>query len=235
MSQQSEGVAVATMSFVNPSVAGQLPLAAPATPSAAWRDEPPRLAGLADVVVGHGPLTATSGNWWSIPLAFDQDAIRSVSSARTLPTGQPALLELVEDSSGDEQAWLRPLTRDSSVDAPSEIFEIATAADWARLCTRFPREVTHSRGPDWERVTGRTGRWLMPDWPAVADVYAGVHLTVAGYLAAATTSISTPLPDGEFASMIAGWNPDETFWFTDVRLGDPVRWVEVDGTWARAD
>ena len=40
----------------------------------------------------------------------------------------------------------------------------------------------------------------------------GVHLSVAGYLATAGRA----LPVGKARTLLAGWNPDETYWLTDV-------------------
>lgn len=40
---------------------------------------------------------------------------------------------------------------------------------------------------DWYRTTGRDGSWVIPDWSQVAHDYDGVHLSIAGYLTAATT------------------------------------------------
>lgn len=79
----------------------------------------------------------------------------------------------------------------------------------------------------WERATGRWGRWVIPDWPRVADSYDGVHLTAAGYLSAAGTAIDV---DTDIASVIAGWSPDETYWLTDTvtRSIDTRNWVRDD-------
>lgn len=89
-------------------------------------------------------------------------------------------------------------------------------------------EVRH----DWFRTTGRAGTWLIPDWAAVADAYDAVHLQVGAYLAAVGTAIDVPADSGfeGAASVIAGWDPDETFWFTHrVRdTGEPVVWEAVD-------
>ncbi len=72
--------------------------------------------------------------------------------------------------------------------------------------------MTAQKRHDWYRTTGRDGRWVMPDWSRVAEMYGGVHLTVTGYLAAAGTAIDV---DDDAASVIAGWAPDETHWLTD--------------------
>ena len=52
-------------------------------------------------------------------------------------------------------------------------------------------------------------------------------LTIAAYLALAGESIEI---EAETASLVAGWNPDETYWFTDnVRHYDePVAWECAD-------
>lgn len=115
-------------------------------------------------------------------------------------------LELVEDSLGWEAATVIP------VRGAGRILEIASAHDWAALCCRFPREVTASRRHDWFRVTGRDGRWLIPDWPRVAREWDAVHLTTLGYLEAATRLIEI---DDEYATVLAGWEPDLTLWLTD--------------------
>lgn len=94
---------------------------------------------------------------------------------------------------------------------PSAQLRTSTRA-LADLCARFPLEVTAQKRDDWFRTTGRTGRWDIPDWQRVAAHDAGVHLTVSGYLTAAGTAIPV---DSTTASVIAGWNPDETYWLHD--------------------
>ena len=86
-----------------------------------------------------------------------------------------------------------------------------------QLCTEFPVEVTAQKRHDWYSTTGRVGRWIIPDWPRVAEHYDGVHLTVCGYLAAAGTAITV---DDATASVIAGWAPDGTCWLTDTAAAD---------------
>ncbi|PND52639.1 MULTISPECIES: hypothetical protein [Rhodococcus] len=168
------------------------------------------------------PTAGYSGVWWSAPLGVP-------CSTRALGDGSPACLWFVEDSAGENRAGARRQIVPGDVD----VFEIEVPGDWAQLCWRFPIEVTAQKRHDWYRTTGRDGRWVLPDWYAVAEVYGGVHLTVAGYLAAAGTAIDV---DGDAASVIAGWAPDETFWLTDdVHAdGDVVAWVRdnVDETWS---
>ncbi|SUA44861.1 Uncharacterised protein [Nocardia africana] len=168
------------------------------------------------------PTAAHSGEWWSAPLGV-------ACSTRALDDGSPAALWFVEDSAGENRAWARRQIVPGDIDT----FEVDGAAAWGHLCQRFPLEVTAQKRHDWYRTTGRDGRWVLPDWHAVAEEYGGVHLTVAGYLAAAGIAIDV---DGDTASVIAGWAPDEAFWLTgDVRAeGDIVEWVrnDMDETWA---
>lgn len=157
------------------------------------------------------PGTSFSG-WWSTP--------PTQSSTRRLSDGTPAGLWFVEDSMG----WERAVTRRVSISAGVDVYEIDGPQAWAELCRRFPLEVTAQNREDWRLTTGRSGRWVVPDWTRVADEYDGVHLTVAGYLAAAGTAIDV---DADTASVIAGWGPDETYWLTDAALvnGDFQTWV----------
>ncbi len=116
--------------------------------------------------------------------------------------------------------------------APGAVLELLGPADWVELCRRWSLDVQASCRHDWFRVTGQDRRWVMPDWLAVAGEYAAVHLTVLGYLRTATRLVE--LGDGR-ASVLAGWNPDETIWLRDGtrEVGDPVLWSysERDG-WA---
>jgi hypothetical protein len=71
----------------------------------------------------------------------------------------------------------------------------------------------------------------------VAAHYDAVHLTVGGYLTTAGRALSV---SGSAATMLAGWDPDETYWLADVLepAGAPARWVESDSErlgWFAAD
>jgi len=144
-----------------------------------------------------------SGPWWSIPHGL-ADTVGRI----------PAGLDLVEDSEGWEHATVIP------VRGTGRTFEIRTAEDWVSLCCAYPLDVTASRRHDWFRVTGRDGRWVIPDWERVASEWDAVHLTVLGYLGNATRALQV---DDGTASVIAGWDPDSTFWLTDVAREDGPR------------
>lgn len=164
------------------------------------------------------PEANFSGTWWSIP----QDLIHSVGK---IPVG----LDLIEDSFGWEVATVIPVRGLEST------YEIHTPQDCVRLCRDYPLEVSASRRQDWYRVTGRTGRWVIPDWEQVASGWDAVHLTTLGYLSGATRALPV---DTDTATVLAGWNPDTTLWLTDtLRESDEPRqqWHRQpdDDAWAR--
>ncbi|OAV53974.1 hypothetical protein [Enteractinococcus helveticum] len=165
------------------------------------------------------PTANWSGEWGSHP------PLTLPSSTRLLGDGSPAGLWLVEDSLGWEQA----VSVELIVPKGMSVFEIENAADWAKLCARFPIEVTAQKRHDWFRTTGRAGRWVVPDWVQVAEHYDGVHLQVGAYLGAAGVAIPVDDSTGT-ASVIAGWNPDETYWFSSDIAYDQehIQWVLVD-------
>ena len=164
------------------------------------------------------------GEWWSIPAHAEL-----VTTTRALPGLGAAKLRLVEDGfgwTGADVTPLRPL-------AATRTFEITGPGAWVELAGRYPLEVTLSRRHEWWQVTGRDGGWVVPDWQAVASDFDAVHLTVAGYLATAGRA----LPVGEAATMLAGWDPDETYWLGDVLepAGASAHWqrdASVDGPWS---
>lgn len=165
----------------------------------------------------------TSGIWWSAPIAT-----HGVHSSRALGIDtQPLGLTCVEDELGWERADSWPI---EPVETP-RLFELTDPAEWVRLCRDYPLDVTQSKRGDWWRATGRDGRWVMPDWPSVARDWDGVHLTVRGYLTTAGRALDV---DDEHASVLAGWDPDATFWLNDVlRLaGRATHWQrDEDGEW----
>ncbi|CAO1649012.1 hypothetical protein NYA9BBAC_00124 [Salinibacterium sp. NYA9b] len=168
------------------------------------------------------PTADDSGGWWSRP------PFGLTTTTRALPGLGPVGLWLVEDRSDEEPADIHAV----SYEGTPRVFEIVAAESWAELCRRYPLEITATWRHDWYRTTGRSGKWMMPDWSRVADDFDAVHLTLAAYLSAAGVAI--PLDDG-FASVIAGWNPDETYWFTDVvtHPGSDASWMrdEQTGRW----
>jgi hypothetical protein len=165
------------------------------------------------------PSAAWSGHWWSSPALSGLPV-----TTRALPGLGAARLVLVEDSMGWRSARCWPL----APRAGARVYEVGDAHAWAELTGRYPLDVSGSRRHDWWRVTGWAGRWLMPDYTAVAADYDAVHVSVAGYLAAAGRAL--PVGDGDARAMLAGWEPDATWWLTDVLspAGPPADWTEAD-------
>lgn len=196
------------------------------TSSGATRDAREVLAGWREHVVAEeeravrerpaDPHARWSGEWWSMPPSG------LVRSSRRLGSAGPGGLWFVEDGLGWTEATATPMAPTAA-----RVLEIRGAADWVELCRQHPLVVTASKRHDWLRTTGRDGGWVQPDWEAVARAYDAVHLTVAGYLEAAGRALEV---SGGWASVIAGWAPDETFWFAPVVL-EPARAEE----WRRDD
>jgi hypothetical protein len=163
------------------------------------------------------PRAPYSGYWWSTPALAP---LRR--STRNLGSIGPAGLHLVEDDSGVNSARCSSLR----VRPDAVVFEIDGADAWTELVRRYPLAVTKSRRHDWFRTTGRDQVWTIPDFHAVAADYDAIHLSVTGYLSTAGRSI----PAGQAHTVLAGWNPDETWWLTDSpqRIGPAVRWVATD-------
>jgi hypothetical protein len=168
------------------------------------------------------PLGAWSGHWWSHPAMSGLPA-----TTRALPGLGAVRLALVEDGLGWRLARCWPLRPR----AGARIYEIDGPAAWASLVAGFPLEVTRSRRHDWWRATGHSGRWLIPDYQAVAREYDAVHVSVRGYLTTAGVAVPVPASDGETRTLLAGWDPDVTWWLTDVLspAGAPEDWAADDG------
>ena len=151
------------------------------------------------------PAASISGQWWSTPAMASL-----VTTTRPLPGLGSVELVWEEDSFGQRNRLIWPLT---TTRVP-RVWEIDRPEAWVRLVERYPLDVTNARRHDWYRTTGRTGTWCIPDWNAVAEHWDAVHVSVAGYLTTATRAL--PLGDGDSATVLAGWNPDRTWWLTDI-------------------
>ena len=172
------------------------------------------------------PAAIWSGHWWCTPVHS-----RLAATTRALPGLGAVGLALVEDGSDWTKARCQPVSPRPAARA----CEITGPDDWAQLAARYPLDVTRSRRHDWWRVTGWTGTWLIPDYTAVAADYDAIHLTVLGYL----TTAGRDLPAGDARTMLAGWDPDTTYWLTDclAPAGPATCWEQLDDhpvRWIRA-
>ncbi len=165
-----------------------------------------------------------SGTWWSPPLG-------NGVFTTTGPVGPLPAVELgcALDSTGEDrfEVW------DAGIRPQARIWNITSPGDWGRLAARYPREVTASRRHDWYQRTGRTGTWILPDWPRAARDWDGVHLSIAGYI----TATGFAIPAAGAATVLAGWAPDQTLWMNDVftRTGCGSTWTGAPGQEAFRD
>lgn len=171
------------------------------------------------------PKRNISGAWWSTPA---MSGTYSTSRARECVGALELILE--EDSGEKREARVYPVR----IKSTPTVYEINGPADWARLVDNYPIAVTASRRYVWYQTTGQYLDWFIPDWPAVARDYDAVHLTMAGYLT--TPGIAIPLTRCSGATVLAGWDPDATWWLRSdiLEVGEtPSEWRRSPGEdWA---
>lgn len=167
----------------------------------------------------HDVRARYSGRWWSTPALCGL-----AKSTRALPGLGAVHLALVEDEMGWEEAFCQGLqpTR------PPRVYELTGPVDWQGLVNRYSLEVTRSRRHDWWRATGVDGRWFIPDYLAASRDYDALHLSARGYL----TTAGQPYPVDGGATLLAGWDPDVTYWLTDclTAVGPATRWRREPGS-----
>jgi hypothetical protein len=163
------------------------------------------------------PAAAYGGYWWSAPVPSQLPR-----TTRSIPGVGAVGLTLVEDGYGWRNARCWPVRAQSG----ARIYEIHGPAQWADLVGSYPLDVSKARRHEWWQVTGLAGSWLIPDFAAVAADYDAIHVSIAGYLATAGRA----LPVGDARTIMAGWNPDQTFWLADVLAyaGPSTRWADQD-------
>ncbi|MET9199233.1 hypothetical protein [Gordonia sp. NPDC003585] len=191
-----------------------------------WRNDEIATEGRRAADKHHSDLHSNmSGRWWSSPHP------RWITS-RALPGLGCAGLHYIEDRGGWPEARLWNI----EITTPQRVYEISSPEDWAALVDEYPLELTASYRHDWFRVTGVDSRWFVPDYRRVAVEYDALHLTVDGYLATAGRAV--PVQAG--SSVMAGFAPDDTFWFNrdGLRIRADTRWHDEgdgQGDWVPAD
>ncbi|MFI6431545.1 hypothetical protein [Rhodococcus oryzae] len=176
------------------------------------------------------PDSDVAGYWWSTPEP-------SCTLATTRARDGLGALELIleEDSFGSRHARVWP----ARIHGTPRIYEITDPAAWVRLVDTYPFPVPASRRSVWFEATGTHDNWFIPDWAAVAADYDAVHLTMIGYLT--TPGIAIPLAARAGATVLAGWDPDATFWLGNDLItidNDPADWhLAPDGPteWRRTE
>ena len=162
-------------------------------------------------------LTASlSGHWWSTPVPS-----RLPSTTRSLPGIGAVGLAMVEDGLDWKEAHCWPM----KPQAGARVYEISRPVEWTELVARYSIDVTNCRRHDWWRATGWDGHWLIPDFAAVAEDYDAVHVSLAGYLATAGRALRVD----DACTILAGWNPDQTYWLTDMLTlaGPATKWAKL--------
>jgi hypothetical protein len=154
-----------------------------------------------------GAEVIVTGTWWSGPLGGT--AWTSRGNIGDLPA---VGLACAEDPLGEEELEVRAV----GIDPAARVYEVHEPGDWGRLAATHPKDVTASRRHDWNRWTGREGQWILPDWRPVAAQWEGVHVSVAGYLSTARMAVEA---GGGTATLLAGWDADQTLWLRDVFTG----------------
>lgn len=186
---------------------------------AEWAARAREQEALAEALNVRDPDRMASGAWWSTP------PLPLATSSRAYGGDGPLGLHWVEDRAD----WYGAVARRLPVSPQLRVLEIDSAQAWIDLCRASPLEVTGLRRGTWQLLTGIDSRWVIPDWSAVSQDYDAVHLTVLGYLSAATRALD--VGDG-VATVIAGWGPDETRWLTrvvpDAATAHPWERDEVD-------
>jgi hypothetical protein len=164
------------------------------------------------------PDSDVGGEWWSTPVPSG-----TLATTRTRDGLGALELMLEEDSFGSRRVRVWP----ARIHGAPRIYEITDPAAWAHLVDSYPFPVPASRRSVWF------------DWAAVAADYDAEHLTMIGYLT--TPGISIPLATRAGATVLAGWNPDATFWLgSDVITidDDPADWhlsPDEPTEWRRAE
>jgi hypothetical protein len=179
------------------------------------------------------PSARWSGHWWSTPVLSGLAVTTRTRTGLAATGPAPVGLLLVEDEMGWSTARSWPVRSPGR----ARVLELAGPADWVALVQQFPLLVSYARRHDWWRVSGRDGGWLIPDWAAVAEEFDAVHLTVDGYLSTAGRALTVPGTGA--CTLLGGWDPDATWWLTDVLpgLGEPTDWHRQDDEpprWATA-
>lgn len=150
----------------------------------------------------------TSDGWWTAP----QTRSTVMTTRGPIAQGRSVAAVCSEDRAV-ESPGTAPFTIPQGL-----VREILSAQDFIDLVNEYPHPWEDTSG-EWEAMTGARGPWTGPNWHAIADHYAGVHISVGAYLATAYRPLRA---EGGFAHL-AGWDPDGTVWFHQ-DYTPPARW-----------
>lgn len=154
------------------------------------------------------------GAWWCEPLYWRSDVFGASSLACDLVPGSTTPIRQILEDEHVTPLEVEPYEFSEPLDVGSrKIYVIKRPSDWIDLCVRFPRvvdgsSVDPSQVLDWFLV--QDSAILQPDWPRVAKVFDGVHLTTGGFVSTAYTWFDAGT---EYRTALAGWNPGESVLF----------------------
>jgi hypothetical protein len=144
--------------------------------------------------------------WWSTPKA--QFRVESVGPFDGIPSIE--LLDFVDSGSLSGLATVISFATDPA----ASIYGVTQPGDWAALVQRYPMDATGTHDGEWRYWGGVRGPWLLPDWEKVAGDYAGIHVTIGGYLCSSGRALAV----SPGYTMLAGWIPDGTVWLSDTSM-----------------
>lgn len=178
---------------------------------ATWREEATKTFARRDM--RKKPGKRVRGPWWSTPEPA------GLHTSYGSGYGLPAVgLTYIEDDFGLRESLIAPIFADNSL----RVREIRHAADWLHLVEEYPLNVSATRSATWFDYSGMESDWWIPDYVAVAAGYDVVHVHTLAYLEVA----GLPLSALGGSTMLAGWNPDASFWLTgEGAPGRRERWV----------
>lgn len=152
--------------------------------------------------------------WWSTPKA--RLRVESVGPFGGIPSIE--LLDFIDSGSFSGLATVIAFATDPA----ASVYEVNGPGDWTALVERYPMDATGTHDGEWRYWSGVRGPWLLPDWERVAADYAGIHVSIGGYL----SSCGRALAVSPGYTMLAGWVPDGTVWLSDTS----IRSIEL-GRW----
>lgn len=171
---------------------------------------------------------APPGDWWSRPAELQRPhrIVRDVPEhdwlAVPLRAGGPALtsggfgraeavgLALAEDGPLWDEYVVQTL---EPPPGDLRVLDVRTPQDWADLVEAWPTVATAETTRILEAHTGLDGRWLVPDWSAVAETWDVVHLGIGAWVR--TAGVVASVGGGTAWTMCAGWGPDVAFWLNE--------------------
>jgi hypothetical protein len=166
---------------------------------------------------------AIDPGWWASELVgsgVPRTTRGNIPGAQAISLACPEGFEIFGDL---RQVW------SIRIDRSARVYEVAGIEDWAALARDYPYHLPVGYGRDWARWTGKQGTWVIPDWVAVSQDWDGVHVSLGGYLEAAYRAADA----GGGFTVLAGWNPDETLWLSDVvSTADLLGDIRPDQHWA---